>query len=73
LPQEYKVLVDNDLVYDAQPIDSPAAYYRIVGARGYYRENLGFLLGNPMTRSIIMGLVATLRALRAALRHRPQP
>jgi glycosyltransferase involved in cell wall biosynthesis len=73
LPQEYKVLVGNDIVFDAQPIDSPAAYYRIVGARGYYRKNLGFLLGNPMARSIIMGLVDMLRALRTGLKPRPQP
>lgn len=68
LPQEYKELVSNELVYDATPIDSQSAYRRVVEGRGYHRQALGLLLRNAASRRILICLVELLRTLRAKLR-----
>lgn len=72
LPPEYKALVSNEFVYDAAPIDSAAAYERVVRGKGYYQRNLGVLLGNRALRGLVTGLVEVLRAARAVLRPQPR-
>jgi len=68
LPQEYKELVANDLVYDTTPVDSPVAYRRVVAERGFYKKHLNVFLRNDVGRRIAVSLVEMLRALRARLK-----
>jgi glycosyltransferase involved in cell wall biosynthesis len=68
LPPEYKSLVSSDYVYESTPVDSPESYLRVLGDRGYHRENLSLLLRHGASRGAILVLVDLLRNLRAKLR-----
>jgi glycosyltransferase involved in cell wall biosynthesis len=73
LPEEYKILVGNDFVYESTPVDSPSSYRRVLGDRGFHEKNLGALLRHRATRSVVVGLVETLRAAKSQLRRATPP
>ena len=73
LPSEYRELVGNEFVYESAPIDSPAAYQRILAGRGYHERNLGLLLGRRASRRMVLGLADMLRAVKARLKPRALP
>lgn len=68
LPADYKELVGSEYVYESSPVDSPEAYRRVLGGRGYHRKNLSFPLRHGVSRGAVLVLVDMLRNLKAKLR-----
>jgi len=72
LPQEYKELVSNELVFDSTPLDSLSMYEKVVKGKGYYGKNISMFFRSGLSRAILMYVVDSIAQLKGSFRPRAQ-
>ena len=67
LPQDYKDLVSNEVVFNSTPINSLSAYEQVVKRKGFYGRNASLFFRNGLTRAMLMAAADALGGLRGRL------